>query len=173
MIAESPMASCGRGATPERRGQVERARVAVRLCTRAEISGVAFFDALHGQTGVAPNGIELHPILAFTCLSSSGSPTPARAPPGSSKVRLVSVTSPVRHGADATLIAATAIPATCSITVHYKSGASVAAGLYAKRSTGGRVSWTWKVGTRTTPGRWPIDVSCGPAGSLHTSFAVL
>lgn len=27
------------------------------------ISGVGFFDFLHGQTGVAPNGIELHPVL--------------------------------------------------------------------------------------------------------------
>jgi hypothetical protein len=26
-------------------------------------SGIAFFDQIHGQTGVAPNGIELHPIL--------------------------------------------------------------------------------------------------------------
>lgn len=27
------------------------------------IHGVGFFDRLHGQTGVAPNGIELHPVL--------------------------------------------------------------------------------------------------------------
>jgi hypothetical protein len=27
------------------------------------VTGVAFFDVLHGQEGVAPNGIELHPIL--------------------------------------------------------------------------------------------------------------
>ncbi len=27
------------------------------------ITGVAMFDFLHGQTGVAPNGIEIHPIL--------------------------------------------------------------------------------------------------------------
>jgi hypothetical protein len=27
------------------------------------VTGVAFFDALHGQEGVAPNGIELHPVL--------------------------------------------------------------------------------------------------------------
>ena len=30
---------------------------------------VAFFDFKHGQTGVAPNAIELHPILGFACLS--------------------------------------------------------------------------------------------------------
>jgi hypothetical protein len=46
------------------------ARAAVRLCARAQVTGVAFFDFKHGQTGVAPNAIELHPILAFRCLSS-------------------------------------------------------------------------------------------------------
>ena len=30
------------------------------------VTGVGFFDPIHGQTGVAPNGIELHPILEIT-----------------------------------------------------------------------------------------------------------
>jgi IPT/TIG domain len=30
---------------------------------RVRVRGVGFFDFLHGQTGVAPNGIELHPVL--------------------------------------------------------------------------------------------------------------
>ena len=29
----------------------------------ASVTGVGFFDFLHGQTGVAPNGVELHPVL--------------------------------------------------------------------------------------------------------------
>ena len=36
------------------------------LTGKATIRGVGFFDFLHGQTGVAPNGIELHPVLRFT-----------------------------------------------------------------------------------------------------------
>src|SRR5262249_50238515 len=28
-----------------------------------QVTGVGMFDFLHGQTGVAPNGIELHPVL--------------------------------------------------------------------------------------------------------------
>lgn len=36
------------------------------------IRGVGFWDELHGQTGVAPNGIELHPVLGF---SGTCSPT--------------------------------------------------------------------------------------------------
>jgi hypothetical protein len=30
-----------------------------------------FFDFFHGQDGVAPNAIELHPILSFRCLVSA------------------------------------------------------------------------------------------------------
>ncbi len=30
-----------------------------------EITGVGFFDFIHGQTGVSPNGIEIHPVLAI------------------------------------------------------------------------------------------------------------
>lgn len=30
------------------------------------IEGVGFWDEAHGQTGVAPNGIELHPVLGFS-----------------------------------------------------------------------------------------------------------
>jgi hypothetical protein len=89
----------------------------------------------------------------------------------SASVRLAHMTSPVSAGSYATLVARV-VPSgvTCSITVYYSSGTSHAAGLYSKRPVAGRVSWTWKVGTRTTPGRWAIRVSCGRAGVLHTSF---
>jgi hypothetical protein len=36
-----------------------------RLRGTATITGVGFFDYQHGQTGVAPNAIELHPVLGF------------------------------------------------------------------------------------------------------------
>jgi len=69
MIAESPAWSCTRKAKLYRRRQMARARQAVRICRRARVTGVAFSDFKHGQTGVAPNAIELHPILGFTCLA--------------------------------------------------------------------------------------------------------
>ena len=37
--------------------------------TRARIRGVGFFDFLHGQKGMAPNGIELHPLLSIEWLN--------------------------------------------------------------------------------------------------------
>jgi hypothetical protein len=36
------------------------------------IKGVGFWDEIHGQTGVAPNGIELHPMLWFRGTCSRG-----------------------------------------------------------------------------------------------------
>lgn len=30
------------------------------------VTGVGFFDAIHGQTGVASNGIELHPVFSIS-----------------------------------------------------------------------------------------------------------
>lgn len=104
-------------------------------------------------------------VVVLVLLASFALPASAAA-----RVRLIAVTSPIPHGAHATLTVTVAPSTTCSIVVHYKSGPSHAQGLYPRR--GSRISWTWKVGTRTTPGRWPIDVSCGAAGSLHTSFVV-
>ncbi|HEY8775109.1 MAG TPA: hypothetical protein VIM33_01375 [Gaiellaceae bacterium] len=69
MIAEAPAPYCDRHATPVRRRQMRVARNHVRLCARARVTGVAFFDFDHGQTGVAPNAIELHSVLGFTCLT--------------------------------------------------------------------------------------------------------
>jgi hypothetical protein len=76
MIAETPSSLCTRRATPLRRLQMQKARRAARLCRLARVTGVAFFDFYHGQTGVAPNAIELHRVLAFRCLKRS-----AAAPP--------------------------------------------------------------------------------------------
>jgi hypothetical protein len=69
MIGETPAPYCDHAATLHYRRLMARARRAARSCARARVTGVAFFDFDHGQTGVAPNAIELHPILAFRCLS--------------------------------------------------------------------------------------------------------
>jgi hypothetical protein len=69
MIAESPSFICTRGATAFRRRQMREARAKLRPCARARVVGVAFFDFAHGQTGLASNAIELHPILDFACFA--------------------------------------------------------------------------------------------------------
>lgn len=40
----------------------------------AVFTGVGYLDPIHGQTGVAPNGIELHPLLGLKILSGCYAP---------------------------------------------------------------------------------------------------
>lgn len=98
------------------------------------------------------------------------------SPNGEFSIEIVSVTSPVSPGAYATLKASAPPGAQCSIAVYYKSGRSTAQGLYTKQTdTNGDVFWTWKVGTRTTPGSWLIVVTAtyeGETTSQETYFTV-
>jgi len=101
--------------------------------------------------------------------SESSTPTPAvtaSVAPAQTVVALLNAPLSVPRGSNATLQVKTAPNTSCSIEVDYKSGPSTAAGLVAKTSDGaGNVSWTWKVGANTTPGSWPITVTCGGASS--------
>jgi hypothetical protein len=89
---------------------------------------------------------------------------------------VVSVTSPVAPFTDATLHARTAPGADCEIVVIDKSGPSRAKGLLPKQADRkGEVAWQWRVGSNTTPGRWPILVTCSKgheAAELETAFEV-
>ncbi len=84
--------------------------------------------------------------------------------------------SPAARSTDATLEIQTTPGASCSITVLYKSGPSRAKGLGPKTADGkGRVVWQWRVGSNTTPGEWPIIVSCSKGEErrqLRTAFEV-
>ena len=95
------------------------------------------------------------------------------APNVATTARLVSVTSPVAHNAQATLVAHVVPAQRCKIAVLYKNGPSHAQGLRPKSPVHGRVSWTWVVGGNTTLGTWPIHVNCGSAGSFRTHFKVV
>jgi hypothetical protein len=95
MIAEFPSKSCTAGATPRARTRMNRARTALiaacgapmgsfrKLDGTATISGVGFFDHIHGQTAVAPNGIELHPVVGFAG-ACGRAPAPPPPPSGGS-----------------------------------------------------------------------------------------
>jgi hypothetical protein len=83
MIVEFPDTSCDGARSSPKKAQMGRARAALtRACGQAPgpssdfenlrgtatVTGVGFFDVKHGtpQTGVAPNNIELHPVLGFS-----------------------------------------------------------------------------------------------------------
>jgi hypothetical protein len=96
-------------------------------------------------------------------------PTPKPTPAPSLTLTFSSLTSPIGPGYYATATAKTTPGAACSIVVEYKSGPSTASGLGDKTAgSTGVVSWTWKVGTRTTPGSWPVTITCTKSGQTKS-----
>jgi hypothetical protein len=104
MIAEIPDPECAIGSR-HTAAYAEARRVVSRLApgTEVEIEGVAFWDRLHGQTGVAPNAIELHPVLKVTPVDllpggNPGGPRPPATPADTSRVRVwLNLNSRVYH----------------------------------------------------------------------------
>jgi hypothetical protein len=85
-------------------------------------------------------------------------------------VKIVSLTSPISGGKQATIEVSTAPNASCKIVVTYDSGPSAAKGLEPKTADAtGSVSWTWNVGATTTPGKWPVTVTCTSGGRQATA----
>ena len=89
MIAEIPDPACVGSSSPLR-SSIQKARAEFdgkytatgsfqAANTAVTVTGVGFFDALHGQTGVAPNGIELHAVLDIT-FGTAPSPSPTPTP---------------------------------------------------------------------------------------------
>src|SRR5437762_594962 len=81
MIVEIPSINCVGGGSPFGTGiSHARAQFDARLTATSTmkttslpitIKGIGFWDFLHGQTGVAPNGIEVHPVLDITFNSTA------------------------------------------------------------------------------------------------------
>lgn len=92
LIAEIPSPACVSPASPfataiaTARAKFDSRFTATEFFSQVlvpvQVKGIGFFDFIHGQTGVAPNGIELHPLLEInftanttTTLTSSANPT--------------------------------------------------------------------------------------------------
>ena len=83
MIVEFPDTTCnGASSSPKKKMASARSALAracgqpsssdfTNLKGRATVTGVGFFDIPHGHTGVAPNAIELHPVLKFSAANCS------------------------------------------------------------------------------------------------------
>jgi len=187
MIVEFPdAADCSGAVTSAHRSEMESARQSMiaafgqpssshftRISGTATISGVGFFDFKHGQSGVAPNAIELHPALSFTTgngtAPSGENPPPPPPPPPPAAAAGVTFTSVVggRPGAVASASVQTSAGASCSIVYVTPAGTtSTAQGLYSKTAdSAGNVSWTWNIGSRTRPGVGTVTVTCGGASA--------
>jgi hypothetical protein len=105
-------------------------------------------------------------VLAGSCLMALVLVSSASA-----AVRKVSFTGTVNAGDQASLTVTVAPRARCTIRVVYDTVTSRARGLVAK--TGTRITWQWRVGTNTNPGRWAVTVDCGRSGKLALRIRVL
>src|SRR5438067_10948392 len=94
LIAEIPSVGCSSGGVFAQDIATARSVFESRLSASAqfrivsmpvEVRGVGFFDFLQGQRGVAPNGIELHPVTAI----SFAPITLPKPPPNASRRRAV------------------------------------------------------------------------------------
>ncbi len=133
------------------------------------VTGVGFFDLLHGQTGVAPNGFELHALLSI-CFGTncSGGATPdfslGASPSSVSAAQGASATS---------VISASALNGFSGSISLFTSGvpAGASAGLSATSiSASGSATLTLSAGT-AAPGSYTVSVT-GTSGTLSHSTSV-
>ena len=149
------------------------------------IEGVGFFDLQHGQTGVAPNGLELHAVLSvcFPGSSTSGcaatqdfglgaSPAAVATSQGAAGVSSIAVTGSngfssavalsaagLPAGASASFAPASASPgSTSALTL---SAGSAAPGTYAIVVTGASGTLT-----HTTSIAWTVTAGGGSGGAI-------
>jgi hypothetical protein len=135
-----------------------------------QITGVGFFDFLHGQTGVAPNGVELHPVLDIVFNPSQ--PTsdfsisaPATLSIAAGNQGTATVSTAVSGGFNSAIsLVASGLPAGATSSF---SAASIAA------PGSGSSLLTINAGATTAPGSDTIVVSGTGGGKTHTANIAL
>jgi hypothetical protein len=192
MISEIPAPQCVGSGSPflaairvVRRAFVARFHptdVWQRPRLRVHVVGVGFFDYKHGQSGVAPNAIELHPVLAISWGGASAVPPSATATPrpatgtgANFSVRAYVTPNPVACGASPTLYARTVAGAVCTANVVYSTGRPPRSFDGSARTVGssGVVSWTWHMESKGTGGTATVTCSFGgQTRSATTNFAI-
>jgi hypothetical protein len=148
---------------------------------RVHVVGVGFWDYRHGQSGVANNGIELHPVLSMRWAgmaplppSTVSTPGPTLAPAAGFAVRAYVSPNPVAYGAYPTLYARSVMGAVCTASVLYSTGRSPRSfdGHAQTVGSSGVVGWSWHMESRGTGGSATVTCSFhGQTRSVTTSFS--
>jgi hypothetical protein len=178
-------AVAGRDSSPH--GLRLGARVAT--CGEGVGSGLGFHAPVMGDSyaggtclpPATPYALDLHArprgvvtvLIAAVMLVIPEVPAIGASDTAASVVIIVSKTSPVSPGEYARLqVRVRPTTVVCRIGVFYNTTKSEAKGLGPRRARSGTVTWRWKVGSNTTPGRWRIQVDCGEAGKVVTTMRV-
>lgn len=177
MIAEIPLPACVNGGSPFN-PSIARARAQFDAAftvgpnfqdvnVPVRVTGVGMFDFLHGQRGVAPNGIELHPVIDIVFnpgldFSLGVSQASLSLPPGSSGTLSVAVAA---SGAFTSAVSLSAAGTPPGISVSFAPDPVV---------PGSSAVATVAVDASTPPGSYTVTVT-GSGGALnHTAtFTVI
>ena len=136
-----------------------------------QIKGVGMFDFLHGQTGVAPNGIELHPVLDVIFnpgtqtpdFALTASPTTVSVAQGGTKTTTISTT--VSGGFNSAVsLSASGLPA--GVTASF-SPASIAA------PGSGSSTLTFTAGSTAATGTSTVTINASGGGVSHSTTVSL
>ncbi|PYX87071.1 MAG: hypothetical protein DMG67_20005, partial [Acidobacteria bacterium] len=135
-----------------------------------QIKGVGMFDFLHGQTGVAPNGIEIHPVLDIIFnpgttadFSLSASPTSLSVTQGSSGSATISTA--VSGGFNSAIsLSASGLPS--GVTASFNPASVAAPG-------SGSSTLTFSASGTATNGTANVTVTASGGGVTHTSTVAL
>jgi hypothetical protein len=131
-----------------------------------KVTGVGMFDFLHGQTGVAPNGIELHPILDIVFnpgtspdFTLSASPASLSVTQGSSATSTVSTS--VSNGFNSSVaLSISGLPS--GVTASFSPTSIAAPG-------SGSSTLTFTASSTATTGTFNTTVSATGGGITHTT----
>jgi hypothetical protein len=136
-----------------------------------QIKGVGMFDFLHGQTGVAPNGIELHPVLDIIFnpgtqtpdFAVSPSPTTVSVTQGGTKTTTVSTT--ISGGFNSAVsLSASGLPA--GVTASFSPTSIAAPG-------SGSSTLTFTASSTATTGTSTITINASGGGVSHSTTVSL
>jgi hypothetical protein len=136
-----------------------------------QIKGVGMFDFLHGQTGVAPNGIELHPVLDVIFnpgtqtpdFALTASPTTVSVAQGGTKTTTVSTT--VSGGFNSAVsLSASGLPA--GVTASFSPTSIAAPG-------SGSSTLTFTAGSTAATGTSTVTINASGGGVSHSTTVSL
>jgi len=179
MIAEIPSPSCvgagspfGPGITNSRNQFDARFTATTSFQTAnipVQIRGVGMFDFLHGQTGVAPNGIEIHPVLNIVFNPTAADFTIAAAPSALSVVQGTSSTSTISTSISGSFNSAISLSAS-----GLPAGASASFSPSSIAAPGSGSSTATIITSATTPaGTYPVTITGSGGGTTHTASITL
>jgi len=179
MIAEIPSPSCvgagspfGPGITNSRNQFDARFTATTSFQTAnipVQIRGVGMFDFLHGQTGVAPNGIEIHPVLNIVFNPTAADFTIAAAPSALSVVQGTSSTSTISTSISGSFNSAISLSAS-----GLPAGASASFSPISIAAPGSGSSTATIITSAATPaGTYPVTITGSGGGTTHTASITL